>query len=235
MVMRVWHLVFLLVSGVLAMGAVPNPDVCPDGMVNAVDLAGLADYLAGNHTPAVAAERSDLSGDGQLRVNDLVELQLILAGTPVRNYVLLHREADPPATPLSGSVTVTLTVGHYGVDAIRGFCLTDYVPPALELTAYSVWLDGVELPDVLAETGLPGGIHAGTVARRWVLEQPPDFVTDQPLSPGATLVVVMELVTESAGSYDLTECSWIGSCPDGEGPVFGPGDDALSVTLVFVE
>jgi|GEM_PF-3731657 len=233
--MRIWCLCCLMLGSAVLFGAVPNPDQDADGIMSETDLRALAGYLAGNDAPPAAALRADLSGDGLIGAPDLVEMQLLLAGQPVRNYVLLYRSVDATTLPPGGRVTVTMTVGHYGRDVIRGFWLTDYTPATFELTAFSVWLEGVELLDVWPESGLPGDIYDLYVARRWVLEVPPDFVAGHPLVPGETLLVVMELTATAAGSHALDACSWAGDGPTGVGPLFAVGDAALSVMVTVGE
>ncbi len=123
--------------------------------------------------------------------------------------------AFEPVSALPGQqVTVRLSfqAGAIGGDPLHGLIITEHIPAGLAPAPDQVLLDGQPVA-ALAETVAEGGVEAGCLTWRWVLETPPDFAEGLAV-PADTAVEVSYQVTIPAdappGEIAFPGAAWIG-------------------------
>ncbi len=134
--------------------------------------------------------------------------------TAVRDFDTLSADVNEP-------VTVTFELTSTEASAIRGFYYADHIPADLSVTPVSVEVDGnpLDASDYTYETGSVGGVYSGCRANRWVLETPPSYGEDNPVSASVTITYRVE--STEAGTYTFPNYNWVGNAVGGVGVVFG--------------
>lgn len=135
------------------------------------------------------------------------------------------------------SITITTRFTNNESISLRGFYYVDHIPEGLTVNTKRVTIDGNDV-NYIEETGLVGDIYAGAVPYRWILETPPAFGENNPISPVSVLEIVYSIMSEQEGLFDLHEFHWVGYYQDanvGERSAFGYNKDPNISSLSWVQ
>lgn len=137
--------------------------------------------------------------------------------------------------PLGQSTDVTFQLDNDGENAIRGFYYTDNIPAELIVNTLSVQVDGETLTpsEYTYETGGVGSVYSGCRPYRWIIETPPGFAEDNPVSQSVVIRYSVSDATGVAATYEFPGNEWAGNVEGGTGNAFGYDDDAPTLTFAL--
>jgi hypothetical protein len=144
----------------------------------------------------------------------------------------LARSLGTSSAVTNAPIVVTATFINGAGLALRGFCYTEQMPSALNVTMLSLWVNGQSITNYTLESGLDNEVYPGCRPYRWMVELPPGFTANNAVAPGATVRIQYSITSPIAGSFNLQQFNWGGYNPGNTNAAFGYSEssDARSVT-----
>lgn len=149
----------------------------------------------------------------------------------------ISRTFDREEAIAGEAITVTVSFTNIEVNDLRGFYYTEYIPEGLSVNAISVKIAGNNVSSYLVDIGSSGEVYPGFIPYRWVLETPPDFSENNPLSSDL-LEIIYTVTSPNIGTFNFNEFSWVGyflSAAEGERAAFGHSEASDIVAVRFSE
>jgi PKD repeat protein len=160
----------------------------------------------------------------------------LVFGFSSRNTIT-SRTFDKLEAVVGEPITVTVRFTNGEANVLRGFYYAEQIPQGLQVNRGIVKINGTEV-SCLVESGSSGEVFAGSVPYRWVLETPPGFAEDNPISQNSTVEIVYSVSSSQAGAFAFDEFNWVGyyqSAPEGMRAAFGHSEDVDKRIVTFKE
>ncbi len=143
------------------------------------------------------------------------------------------RNFNSTSTVTNSLIVVTATFTNGGGLAVRGFCYAEQIPSGLNVTALSLRLNGLSVTNYTFESGLDGDVYPGCTPYRWVLERPPGFTENQPVSANVTVQIQYSITSPVAGSFNLQQFSRAGYNAANTNASFGHSESNNAQSVSF--
>jgi hypothetical protein len=145
----------------------------------------------------------------------------------------ISRNFDKLETSRADAITVTTTFFHLTGNDLRGFYYTEHIPEGLVVNTISVKINGNDITNHMVESGSNGDVYPGYVPFRWILEIPPSFAENNPLSPYDSLVIVYTVTALHVGAFNFDEFSWVGYFQSAQAAAFGYSEQIDKQSIKF--
>jgi uncharacterized repeat protein (TIGR01451 family) len=149
----------------------------------------------------------------------------------------ISRAFDKEYAVVGESITVTVSFVNLEVNDMRGLYYTEQIPLGLSISTVSVKINGSNL-SYAAESGVSGGVYTDYTPYRWILELPPSFEENNPVSQGSIVEIVYTITSSNAGAFGFNEFNWVGyyqTSSEGERAAFGYSEAEDKHALTFLD
>lgn len=149
----------------------------------------------------------------------------------------VSRTFDKTQAPPGDSITVKMEFTNLELNGLRGLYYSEQIPEGIQVTTTSVKIDETTVLNYAFELGTVSDVYPGHFPTRWILETPPSFGENNPVSHNAKVEIVYTISSSQEGTFFLDEFNWVGyyqTAPEGQTAAFGHSEDIDKQKLVFI-
>ncbi len=164
---------------------------------------------------------------------------LVISAMPAIGFsthnTTIFRSFDKEQAVVDEPITITVSFINLEVNYLRGLYYTVQIPRGLSISTINVRIAGNNVSHTVA-SGICGEIYENYTPYRWILELPPSFAANNPVSQDSIVDIVHTVTSSSAGVFCLNEFNWVGfyqNAPIGMRPAFGYSQNEDQQTIRF--
>ncbi len=148
----------------------------------------------------------------------------------------ITRTFDQTEAALDSYITVKVNFKNNEIKDLRGFYYTEQIPEGLSVNTKSVKINSQEIADYIVESNGKHAVYTGYIPFRWILEEPPLFEKNNPITASANLEIIYTISSSHSGSYYLDQFSWAGyyqNLQEYQRVAFGYNDNQDKQAIMF--
>jgi len=165
---------------------------------------------------------------------------LVFFSSPVAGFsthaTIVYRVFDSEKALVGEPITVTVSFLNLEPNDLRGLYYTEQIPFGLFVNTVHTRIAG-ENVSFTQECGVCGEIYNDYTPHRWILELPPSFAENNPVSQDTMVEIVYTVTSSDPGVFSLDEFSWVGlyqNAPAGLRTAFGYSQPQDQQPISFV-